>query len=146
MSDQTPVVIERRKSDERDVKAGNRLANAVIVLAVMVFVLCIVGWRFSNSTDKNTRAINQFEKSIEAIDAEASRIVDGQLEAKVRGCTLLAIQTPEIFPASCLEKNTMDLFARDLIDALPEEGEHGEVRRKICDALDQQGVTDEDCL
>lgn len=67
-------------------------------------------------------------------------------EAKVRGCILIA-QTPKgVLPPSCLQRDTLTLYAGDVIDALDrDDPEEIKNRLILCHALDRLGRADNDC-
>lgn len=72
-------------------------------------------------------------------------MIEAQQEAKVHGCILLATSPNTPFPPSCLDRDTLVLYAGDAIDSLSTTGPEARNRMILCNALDRIGRADEDC-
>ena len=69
-------------------------------------------------------------------------VIEGQQEAKVRGCILIATSTDGVLPPSCLSEDPLTVYSGDVIDSLPQGAPN---RLILCNALDRMGRADNDC-
>lgn len=97
-----------------------------VVIIILIVVMCF-----------GIRAVNRFTSAVD-------EVVANQHESAVRGCVILA-QDSEYLPPSCLDPVPINVYARDLIDALDTTGDQGRNRRLLCAALRREGVEDSDC-
>lgn len=105
---------------------GMHILSAVVLLLIAALVFAVVPAfnRMSNTMDD---------------------VIEGQAEAKVRGCILIATSTNGILPSSCLTQDPLTLYAGDVIDSLPTTGPMARNRLILCNALDRIGRADNDC-